>query len=99
MYSQRNFEASGQASQSAREPAGVYAGKPVRLSPHASAPDLEAICAQAFRQYGVRVLDNIDLSRLDGIAARAFVVAGALMERGDARAFALGRKILSCIEI
>jgi hypothetical protein len=98
MHARRNLDASGNMSRSAREPAGVCVGQPVRLSPHASASDLEAICDRALRQYGARVLDNVDLSRLDGIAARAFVIAGALMERGDARAFALGRKILSSIE-
>jgi hypothetical protein len=41
------------------------------------------------------VLDNVDLDRLPGMRARAGVIARALMERDDARAFVLGRKILA----
>ena len=76
----------------------AHAGGSVHLSPRASAADLEAICAQALDRYGVRVLGNVDLSQLDGIAARAFVIARALMEHGDVRAFALAREVLSFIE-
>jgi hypothetical protein len=45
--------------------------------------------------YGARVLDNVDLDRLPALRARAGVIARALMERGDARAFVLGREILA----
>jgi len=72
--------------------------EPPRLAAHASGADLEALCRRALSQYGVRVLDNVDLSRLDGSAARGFVIARALMERGDARAFAMAREILSFLE-
>lgn len=71
---------------------------PVRLAAHRSGAELEAMCRRALSQYGVRVLDNVVLSRLDGVAARGFVIARALMELGDSRAFALGREILSYLE-
>jgi hypothetical protein len=45
--------------------------------------------------YGARVLDNVDLDRLPALRARAGVIARALMERGDVRAFVLGREILA----
>jgi hypothetical protein len=98
MNAQRGIEGSGQVLQGTPESGAPHAGKSARLAPHTEPAALEAICDQALRLYGVRVLDNVDLSRLDGIAARAFVIAGALMERGDARAFALGRELLSFLE-
>lgn len=52
------------------------------------------LCEQALSQYRSRVLDNIDLDRLPDPRKRAAVVGRALMERGDARAFALGRRLL-----
>jgi hypothetical protein len=48
----------------------------------------------ATERYGLRILDNIDLEKLDERPQKARVVANALMERGDARAYAMGRKIL-----
>ncbi len=53
------------------------------------------LCSKATDQYAVRVFDNVDLSRLADPLKRGSVVARALMERGDARAFAMGRKILA----
>lgn len=49
---------------------------------------------QAVEDYGVRVLDNVDLSRLSDMSERARVVGKALMERGNARAFVIGRQLL-----
>jgi hypothetical protein len=57
--------------------------------------ELQALCDSALSLYGTRVLDNIDLERLPGLHARAGVMARAMMERGDASAFVLGRKILA----
>jgi hypothetical protein len=45
--------------------------------------------------YGVRATDNIDLARLAEPAARARAVARGLMERGDARAFILARRLMA----
>lgn len=45
--------------------------------------------------YGARATDNIDLSRLADPAARARAVARGLMERGDARAFILARRLMA----
>jgi hypothetical protein len=42
----------------------------------------------------VRILDNIDLDRLPDFRSRAAVVARAMIDRGDARAFAMGRQML-----
>ncbi|MDL2400554.1 hypothetical protein [Rhizobium mayense] len=50
---------------------------------------------EALARYGVRLLDNIDLTRLPDLAQKAKVVATALMERGDARAFVMGRRMLN----
>lgn len=50
---------------------------------------------QAVSRYGVRVLDNIDLSRLQNVDEKARVLGKALMARGDATAFIAGRKLLS----
>ena len=52
----------------------------------------------AIALYGVRILDNIDPERLDALPKRAKVIAKALIERGDARAFAMGRRLLADLE-
>lgn len=53
------------------------------------------LCAEALSRYRTRVLDGVDLDRLQGEDQKASVIAKALIERGDARAFALGRQILA----
>ncbi|MCM2505344.1 hypothetical protein NDN16_16875 [Aureimonas altamirensis] len=53
----------------------------------------EELLEEALYLYRDRVLDNLDLSAIDSMPARARVVATALMERGDARAFAIGREL------
>src|SRR4051794_10961158 len=63
-------------------------------SQHRDGKELRKLCDRALSLYGPHVLDNIDLERLPDLRARARVIARALMERGDARAFVLGRKIL-----
>ena len=70
----------------------------VRLSASGNASVLESLCQKATSLYGIRALDNIDLSRLDGLPAKAAVLARALMERGDARAFALAQDMLSHVK-
>ena len=60
--------------------------------------ELESLIAKALADYGVRIQDNVDLSRLSNAHSRAKVVATALMERGDARAFALGRQMIDRLE-
>jgi hypothetical protein len=64
-------------------------------SEHRDNKELGGLCDRALSLYGARVLDNVDLDRLAGMRARAGVIARALMERGDARAFVLGREILA----
>lgn len=65
---------------------------------HRNDKDLQAMCDSALSAYGVRILDNIDLERLPNLRARASAIAKAMIERGDARAFALGREILARAE-
>jgi hypothetical protein len=64
-------------------------------SEHRDSKELRKLCDRALSLYGARVLDNVDLDRLPALRARAGVIARALMERGDARAFVLGREILA----
>lgn len=59
---------------------------------------IAGLCADALALYPLRVLDNVDLGRIADPIRQGSVIAGALMERGDARAFALGRRILAEIE-
>ena len=55
---------------------------------------IEALLGRAFDLYRVRLRDNLDLGRLASAEAKARVVGHALMERGDARAFVLGRRLV-----
>jgi len=59
---------------------------------------LDTLVEEAIKVYGVRILDSIDLDRVPDTASRARLVANALMERGDARAFVLARKMLAKVE-
>ena len=61
---------------------------------HRSNKELRSLYDHALRSYRVRILDNVDLDRLPDLRSRAAVVARALIDRGDARAFAMGRKML-----
>ncbi|MDR3466807.1 MAG: hypothetical protein P4M07_12770 [Xanthobacteraceae bacterium] len=65
---------------------------------HRNERDLQAMCDRALSLYGVRILDNVGLDRLPNLRVRARVIAKAMIERGDARAFALGRELLSKAE-
>jgi len=58
---------------------------------------LHALFDEALAKYRTRILDNIDLDRVPEFSAKAAVVARALMERGDARAFRLARQMLAHI--
>jgi hypothetical protein len=64
-------------------------------SDHRDSKELRRMCDRALSLYGSRILDNVDLERLPDLRARAGVIARAMIERGDARAFALGREILA----
>lgn len=59
---------------------------------------VKALCAKAVDRYAVRVFDNVDLSRVSDPLKQGSVIASALIERGDARAFAMGRQILAELE-
>ncbi|WP_338633168.1 hypothetical protein [Afipia carboxidovorans] len=62
---------------------------------HRRANELNRLCEQALSSYRTRILDNVDLDRLPSVQAKASVIARAMIDRGDARAFALGRKMLA----
>lgn len=61
---------------------------------HRANKELRTLYDQALASYRVRILDNIDLDRLPDFRSRAAVVARAMIDRGDARAFAMGRQML-----
>jgi hypothetical protein len=61
---------------------------------HRNNKELRALYDRAMASYRVRILDNIDLDRLPDFRSRAAVVARAMIDRGDARAFAMGRQML-----
>ncbi|GEM_PF-1550023 len=61
---------------------------------HRRTKELSSLLDDALRLYGPRILDNVDLDRLPDLKSRAAVAARAMIDRGDARAFAIGRKML-----
>ena len=62
---------------------------------HRTGRELRVLLDEALRLYGPRILDNVDLDRLPDLRSRAAVAARAMIDRGDARAFALGREMLA----
>ena len=65
---------------------------------HRGRKELRALYDEALRAYRTRILDNVDLDRLPDLRSRAAVAARAMIERGDARAFAIGRRMLDRID-
>lgn len=61
---------------------------------HRGKKELRSLFENALQGYRTRILDNVDLDRLPDLRSRAAVVAHALIDRGDARAFAMGRQML-----
>ncbi len=61
---------------------------------HRNDKELWSLYDNTLRSYGPRILDNVDLDRLPDQRSRAAVVARAIIDRGDARAFAIGREML-----
>lgn len=81
-----------------RRPGTRFLAVAARLrSEHRGKKELRALYDMALRSYRTRILDNIDLDRLPDLRARAAVVARAMIDRGDARAFAMGRRMLDCV--
>nr|WP_316654914.1 hypothetical protein [uncultured Gellertiella sp.] len=76
----------------------VRAAAKLRARHRAAKHQLQDFIDLARQLYGVRVFDNIDLDRTRDLADRARVVARALMERGDARAYAMGRTMISHLD-
>jgi hypothetical protein len=65
---------------------------------HRGNKELRSLYDNALRFYGTRIFDNVDLDRLPDLRSRAAVVARATIDRGDARAFAMGRQMLDRLE-
>jgi hypothetical protein len=61
---------------------------------HRGNKELRELYDRALASYRARILDNVDLDRLPDFRSRAAVVARAMIDRGDARAFAMGREML-----
>ena len=61
---------------------------------HRGSKELRALYEKALALYRTRILDNVDLDRLPDLRSRAAVIARAMIDRGDARAFAIGRQML-----
>ena len=61
---------------------------------HRRNKELRLLFDEALRLYRTRILDNVDLDRLPDLKSRAAVAARAMIDRGDARAFAMGRDML-----
>ena len=66
---------------------------------HRSNKELRALYDKALASYRTRILDNVDLDRLPDLRSRAAVIARALIDRGDARAFAIGRQMLDLVGV
>ena len=64
---------------------------------HRKDKELKALFDEALKSYRARIVDNVDLDRLPNLRSRAAVVARAIIDKGDARAFALGRRMLDRI--
>jgi hypothetical protein len=67
-------------------------------SAHRDSKALRELCRRALSMHGTRVLDSVDLERLPDLTSQGAVLAKALIDRGDAQAFHLGRQILAQLE-
>jgi len=76
----------------------LKAGQRLRSDHRRRKQDIAPLLAAALHRYGARVLDNVDLERLEDIRQRARVVGRALQERTDARGFILGRRLIEAAE-
>lgn len=61
---------------------------------HRARKELRTLYDKALALYRTRILDSVDLDRLPDLRSRAAVIARAMIDRGDVRAFAMGRQIL-----
>ena len=85
---------------SRRRPANEILAIASRLrAEHRGNKELRSLYDNALRSYRTRILDNIDLDRLPDLRSRAAVVARAMIDRGDARAFAIGRQMLDRVGV
>ena len=66
---------------------------------HRGNKELRALYDKALASYRARILDNVDLDRLPDLRSRAAVIARAMIDRGDARAFAMGRQMLERVGV
>ena len=71
----------------------LSAASGLRATHRARKVRLATFILTATELYGLRICDNIDVEKVTDLAEKARIVANALMERGDARAYAMGRTI------
>ena len=71
----------------------LSAAAELRSAHRAEKSRLMEFISLATERYGLRVFDNIDIDKLDDLSQKAWVIANALMERGDARGHAMGREM------
>jgi hypothetical protein len=69
-----------------------------RRRQHRGNKELRSLYDDALRLYRTRILENVDLDRLPDLRSRAAVAARAMIDRGDARAFAMGRQMLGRVD-
>jgi hypothetical protein len=81
--------------QSARDEVVAFASR--FRSEYRNTKELQRMYDSALASYRTRILDNVDIDRLPDLRSRAAVMARALIDRGDARAFVLGREMLAHI--
>jgi hypothetical protein len=55
---------------------------------------LGSLLSHAMERYSARVLDNLDLNAITDLSVKSKLAGNALIEKGDARAFVLGRRLL-----
>jgi hypothetical protein len=76
------------------KPAVIELAAVLRAAERRKKATLESFLTKAMEHYGARVLDNIDLNEINDLSLKSKLVGNALIERGDARAFVLGRRLL-----
>lgn len=71
----------------------AYAAELREHSQYEARQEVRKLLSQAYRRYRASCLDNINVNPKSADFADAIIVATALMHRGNAEAFKLGRQI------
>lgn len=78
----------------ARKKEVVTAAAKLRYTHRAEKSRIVHFIQNAAELHGPRIFDNIDIDKLSDLSQKARVVANAVMERGNARAYSMGRKMI-----